>query len=178
MECPEWKLSQVWESFRSPSPPPFHLCTLRAFVRKSARDPWIRLPLLLRLSRLLPPFPIFFERQTFFPRFFEFSKENQTRDRFFCIAVGIVRYSSREGEIIRKYQLAEGCQGAWIYISIISFPLINCRNNFTLLFGHSFSSLDPVHPCSDPSSIPLSFLLSPLPSLEPRRRQPVPLPGY
>lgn len=81
-----------------PSPfPSLHPSCLRSKERARSVDPSASSPSSLPSSPVLSDF---FREANFFPAIFRIfeGKSDKGSDRFFCIAVGIVRYSSREGE--------------------------------------------------------------------------------
>lgn len=97
-----------------PSPfPSLHPSCLRSKERARSVDPSASSPSSLPSS---PALSDFFREANYFPAIFRIfeGKSEKGSDRFFCIAVGIIRYLLflERGGGIRKYQLAEDCQGA------------------------------------------------------------------
>lgn len=175
------KIKSSMESFRSPSPLSLPISPLPHPSFERARDPWIRPSLSLSIL-----FSIFFE--IFVPRSKENRKRKENRIDFrvseSSVSFVIHSFNLREwGGDEDELEISIGgklSRSVNLYLNhfVPSYQLPFCRNNFTLLLGHSFPSLDPVHPTALTHLPSLSFSFPSLPPSEPRRRQPVPLTGY
>lgn len=168
------------ESFRSPSPLSLPISPL-PILRSSARS--------VDSSVSLSLYSFFDFFRNFCSAIEGKSEKERKSDRFSGIRVecfvcySFVQSSRMGGGDEDELEISIGgklSRSVNLYLNhfVPSYQLPFCRNNFTLLLGHSFPSLDPVHPTALTHLPSLSFSFPSLPPSEPRRRQPVPLTGY